>query len=548
MSTLVSKLDVTAPSASPRGLPSLYSIGVWLVATLITVFFALLLRDSAVIEGVYLPRTNDSLYHARRILDAAVGAAGSTSSTSACTRPTAPGFRGRGRTTICWRSSRRSRCGSRRLWIRWRSSPTRRSRGSSSTRRCSWRSPRTIGLSSRVPPARDAVFRIVAANSVPARDRHDRSPLRRAHVRPRNDMARSALVQASRDVRREPWLWERRWASHARFTTGCSYCSSCRSLPCSCSGCGNAAPPRAALRGFAIALLVTTQLILLPSEPYRRLMFEFGLSVLVSLLRCGCTAPRSASWRGARSRAQLRAARSPVRLARAAARPHSSSPAPGFLSGAFSILDQIVEVRSPYTLFTANVGPGETAATTAGCCLRRRCCLRSMRYRVFREREPARLYYAVAATFGLALLLDQFRLHYFGFFAMVTGGLLLLDDLARALALASWGMTFRRGVRGHRSRVSAGAARTVVRVPRTGQRPRVREHSALFTSSSRGSAPRIRASCSRAPTTATACCSIATAASSPTTSFSGPRMRATSTRSSRLMQLNPPRYGDNGPT
>ena len=45
----------------------------WLGATLITVFFALLLRDSAVIDGVYLPRTNDSLYHARRILDAAVG-------------------------------------------------------------------------------------------------------------------------------------------------------------------------------------------------------------------------------------------------------------------------------------------------------------------------------------------------------------------------------------------------------------------------------------------------------------------------------------------
>ena len=57
-------------------MPSLYSIGVWLGATLITLFFALLLRDSAVIDGVYLPRTNDSLYHARRILDAAVGSRG----------------------------------------------------------------------------------------------------------------------------------------------------------------------------------------------------------------------------------------------------------------------------------------------------------------------------------------------------------------------------------------------------------------------------------------------------------------------------------------
>src|SRR5262245_18325539 len=50
------------------------SIAIWAAATVITVFFALLLKDSAVVEGIYLPRTNDSLYHARRILDAAVGA------------------------------------------------------------------------------------------------------------------------------------------------------------------------------------------------------------------------------------------------------------------------------------------------------------------------------------------------------------------------------------------------------------------------------------------------------------------------------------------
>ena len=76
MSTLASNLRVAAPGTSASGIPNLYSIGVWLGATLITVFFALLLRDSAIIDGAYLPRTNDSLYHARRILDAAVGSRG----------------------------------------------------------------------------------------------------------------------------------------------------------------------------------------------------------------------------------------------------------------------------------------------------------------------------------------------------------------------------------------------------------------------------------------------------------------------------------------
>jgi hypothetical protein len=50
-------------------------------------------------------------------------------------------------------------------------------------------------------------------------------------------------------------------------------------------------------------------------------------------------------------------------------------------------------------------------------------------YRVIRETSPARLYYAIVVVFGLALMLDQFRLHVFGTFGFVTGGLLLVDQL-----------------------------------------------------------------------------------------------------------------------
>ena len=79
-------------------------------------------------------------------------------------------------------------------------------------------------------------------------------------------------------------------------------------------------------------------------------------------------------------------------------------------------------MRSPYALIHRTLGPGETTAYYSWLLLAAPPLLAFYGYRVFREREPARLYYAVAATFGLALLLDQFRLHYFGFFAMVTGG------------------------------------------------------------------------------------------------------------------------------
>ena len=98
-------------------------------------------------------------------------------------------------------------------------------------------------------------------------------------------------------------------------------------------------------------------------------------------------------------------------------------------------------MRSPYTLFTQTLGPAETASYYSWLLLAAPLLLAFYGYRVLREREPGRLYYAVAATFGLALLLDQFRLHYFGFFAMVTGGLLLLDEL-RARLRWHRGVTF----------------------------------------------------------------------------------------------------------
>lgn len=46
---------------------------IWLLASLIAAFFALLTSDSAYVDGQYIPLTNDSFYHARRILDAAFG-------------------------------------------------------------------------------------------------------------------------------------------------------------------------------------------------------------------------------------------------------------------------------------------------------------------------------------------------------------------------------------------------------------------------------------------------------------------------------------------
>jgi hypothetical protein len=101
----------------------------------------------------------------------------------------------------------------------------------------------------------------------------------------------------------------------------------------------------------------------------------------------------------------------------------------GWLTGGISILDQIVEAQSPYKLLTDVWGPVETAGHYSWLLLLVPPLLVYYGFRVCREDRPERLYYAVVTTFGLALLLYQFRLHYFGFVGLVTGSLLLVERL-----------------------------------------------------------------------------------------------------------------------
>jgi dolichyl-diphosphooligosaccharide--protein glycosyltransferase len=48
-------------------------IATWLGGSILGCYFALRMTSAALVDGVYTPVGNDSFYHARRILDAAVG-------------------------------------------------------------------------------------------------------------------------------------------------------------------------------------------------------------------------------------------------------------------------------------------------------------------------------------------------------------------------------------------------------------------------------------------------------------------------------------------
>jgi hypothetical protein len=407
---------------------------------LIAAFFALLIRDSTIIDGFYLPRGNDSFYHARRILDAAVGTRGFYEFDERLHVPDG-------------------------AWIPWPWAYDYLM--AKATQIALWLAPALDPMEfiAYVPVAwilvNTALFLAVAmAIGLP----------REMQVLAMVCFALSPFTQLLHGIGMvdhhyiehtfvllNAWLgirwfkrphdrWRAIWLAAAlglapAFHNGLFVLQLVPLAAVFVLWLRGATPPPAALGYFAVTLVATTQLVLLPSGPYREGMFEFGLLSWFHFYAAACTAAALAfmAWRPfARATLGWFAALCAVLAIPAFGQLMGGA---GFLTGDFSILDQIVEVRSPYELFTDTFGPLETAAHYSWLLLLAPPLLAYYGVRVCRENRPERLYYAVVVTFGLALLLAQYRLHYFGFVGLVTGGLLLVDEWRTRL---TWhrGLTF----------------------------------------------------------------------------------------------------------
>jgi hypothetical protein len=402
------------------------AISIWLASSAIAVFFALLLVDSAIIDGFYIPRTNDSLYHARRILDAAVGERGFYEFDDRLHVPDG--------TWISWPWAYdylMSRIAAFGLWLDPGSDP--------------------MALVFYVPTA----WLLVNAALFMGISRAVRlsTPMQALAML---CFALSPLTQFLHSVGMldhhyieltfvllSVWLglrWFEQLESRGRamalgvalgaapaFHNGLFILQVLPLITLFILWLRNGALPRNGLQSFAIALLVTMQLVLLPSEPYRRGMFEFGLLSWFHFYIAVCTAVTVLYF----SRTGYSPRQLAVLCAMCAALlvPLSAQAlgGAGFLSGSFSILDQIIEAQSPYTLYTVTFGAAGTLGYYSYLLFAAPVLAAFFVYRVTREKMSERLYFAVAAAFGLTLMLTQFRLHYFGYFALVIGPLLAID-------------------------------------------------------------------------------------------------------------------------
>jgi hypothetical protein len=413
---------------------------IWLVACTIAGFFALLLVDSAIIDGLYIPRTNDSLYHARRIVDAAVGARGFYEFDERLHVPEG--------TWVPWPWAYDyllSRVAAFGVWLDPGSDPLAvvfyipvvwiLVNAALFLAIC-----RAIGLST----AMQALAMLCFSLSPFTQFLHSVGMLDHHYVE-------HTFVLLS------VWLgirWFENLASGGRATAlgvalgiAPSFHNGLFILQLLPLGAlfilwlRKAELPRTSARSFTIALLLATQLVLLPSEAYRRGMFEFGLLSWFHFYVAVCTAVTVLFFAQTRRTARGLVLLGALCAALAAPLARQILGGAGFLTGSFSILDQIIEAQSPYKLFTTTFGPRNTLSFYTWLLPAAPLVAVFFAYRITRETAAERLYFALAAVFGLLLLLTQFRLHYFGWFALLMGPLLAVDAL-RARFRWHGGLTF----------------------------------------------------------------------------------------------------------
>lgn len=400
---------------------------IWLFASGITTFFALLLQDSAWIDGLYIPRTNDSLYHAHRILDAVAGPSGFYEFDERLHAPDGAWI------TWPWAYDfLLAQIAAATVWF----DPTLHPLAIVFYLPVAWiliTAALLLGICRRIGLSAEMQFLAMLAFALSPLTQllHSVGMLDHHYVE-------QTFVLAS------VWLGIRWLQRPEHATTACALGVALGMAPAFHNGLfilqllplsalavlwlrGVRIPPRSAVT-FAITLLVVTQLVLLPSKAYREGMFEFGLLSWFHLYIATCTAVIVLYC--SRFAHHWRSTFGLVGICALLLIPIGSQMVggAGFLSGSFSILEQIVEVQSPYELWTSGVyGPAITLSYYSYLLLLTPMIIPALAYRLLHERVPDRLYYVIASLFGLVLLLNQFRLHYFGLFALLTAPFLAVD-------------------------------------------------------------------------------------------------------------------------
>jgi len=416
------------------------AVGLWLLASIIAAFFALLLSDSVVMGDLYIPLTNDSFYHARRILDAALGSRGFYQFDERLHAPDGS-------------------------WISWPWA-------------YDYLLAEGVQLALAVKPSLDpmAFIAYVPVGWILVNAGLFLGVARAAGLTfgmqaltmfcfafsPLTQLLHSIGMVDHHFVEHTfvlltAWLGLRWFQQHSHvrraatlgaalgvataFHNGLFVLQLFPLLTVFILWLRHSEPPSKALQAFGTALAASTVLVLLPSEPFRNGMFEFGLHSWFHLYVAVSTSIAMVMMGLLPASRRTLAALAAVCLALAIPLGEQLASGAGFLSGSFSILNEVTEVRSPYRMFTDTMGPSATASYYSWLLLLAPMVVAFYAYRAMREQRPERIYFAAVVALGVTLLLSQMRLHYFGYAGLVIGTFAVIDALRQR---RSWhqGVTF----------------------------------------------------------------------------------------------------------
>jgi len=196
-------------------------------------------------------------------------------------------------------------------------------------------------------------------------------------------------------------------------------------------------PPRQSLYWLAATLFATTLLVALPSAPLHDLQFEFWtLSWFHVYVAFGSAVALTffALRPCSKVNIGILAAIGVAMLVPMFARVVTGA---AFLSGELDIIKNISEVQSPISRMLRPGGVAWVSSLYGWLIFVAPILLVLHGFELFMRRKPEAVYLSVIILFGIAMLLSQYRLHPFGAWAIIIGGLLAIERLRQRVGAST---------------------------------------------------------------------------------------------------------------
>ncbi|MDA0679084.1 MAG: hypothetical protein O2880_01985 [Proteobacteria bacterium] len=192
---------------------------------------------------------------------------------------------------------------------------------------------------------------------------------------------------------------------------------------------------------FAAALVGSTLLVLLPSEPFWDMQFEFWTLSWFHLYIVCCSAI-GAMFLGVRPFQKLNVTLL-IALGAFLVIPLFARIMTGaaFLSGDLILLDQIAEVKSPVVRLQEEDGLYWITSFYSWLVFLTPFLIAIFAWRAWRDTRSVNVYFSIFVVFGLSLMLVQYRLHPFGSWAMIFAAILIAQELSKKYGISTLATT-----------------------------------------------------------------------------------------------------------